>query len=289
MRVFGNIRGTKPGDMFSDRKSLAKAGVHPPLVAGISGSQSEGADSIVLSGGYEDDEDFGDVIIYTGAGGQDKSKKQITDQKLESVNLALAKSKIEGLPVRVTRGYKHSNENSPNSGYQYAGLYRVEDYWKEIGKSGFIIWRYRLVSHPENMIIPEENMEINEYNETNRVVYHSSRVVRDYVKAQNVKKWHKYKCQVCGITIQTRAGLYAEACHIKPLGTPHNGPDTENNILCLCPNHHVMFDNGTFSITNDLTLIGIEGQLTTVKSHIIDKRFIKYHRTHFHDQNGTQS
>jgi len=30
-------------------------------VAGISGSEREGADSIVLSGGYEDDQDFGDL------------------------------------------------------------------------------------------------------------------------------------------------------------------------------------------------------------------------------------
>ncbi|MGN6430905.1 MAG: YDG/SRA domain-containing protein [Gaiellaceae bacterium] len=27
-------------------------------------------DSIVISGGYEDDEDYGDLIVYTGAGGR---------------------------------------------------------------------------------------------------------------------------------------------------------------------------------------------------------------------------
>jgi hypothetical protein len=30
-----------------------------------------GAESIVVSGGYKDDNDFGDVIVYTGHGGQD--------------------------------------------------------------------------------------------------------------------------------------------------------------------------------------------------------------------------
>jgi hypothetical protein len=34
------------------------------------GSQT-GAESIVVSGGYEDDEDHGDTIIYTGHGGND--------------------------------------------------------------------------------------------------------------------------------------------------------------------------------------------------------------------------
>jgi putative restriction endonuclease len=41
------------------------AGVHRPLQAGISGAVSEGADSIVVSGGSEDDRDFGDTIVYT--------------------------------------------------------------------------------------------------------------------------------------------------------------------------------------------------------------------------------
>ena len=132
MRVFGEIDDVVVGDLFDDRKALAKAGVHSPLQAGISGGKDEGADSIVLSGGYEDDEDFGNEIIYTGAGGQHNGK-QVSDQKLERVNLALAKNKIENLPVRVTRGYQHKHELSPDKGYKYAGLYYVEDYWCEAG------------------------------------------------------------------------------------------------------------------------------------------------------------
>jgi hypothetical protein len=31
-------------------------------------------------------------------------------------------------------------------GYRYDGLYRVADAWHEKGKSGFQIWRYRLVA-----------------------------------------------------------------------------------------------------------------------------------------------
>jgi putative restriction endonuclease len=39
---------------------------------GIHGTAKEGADSIVVSGGYVDDRDMGDVIIYTGEGGNDR-------------------------------------------------------------------------------------------------------------------------------------------------------------------------------------------------------------------------
>lgn len=210
MRIFGEIDGISPGDLFDDRKSLARAKVHSPLVAGISGGKNEGADSIVLSGGYEDDEDFGDVIIYTGAGGQ-KNGKQISDQKLDGVNLALAKNKIENLPVRVTRGHKHKHELSPIKGYLYAGLYSVESFWYETGKSGYKVWRYRLIAQgplSTGNIVKEP---ANPYNAPDRKPSTVNRIVRNYQKAKNVKSWYNYKCQVCGTAIETSAGLYAEA------------------------------------------------------------------------------
>jgi hypothetical protein len=54
-RLFGHVRGYPEGSRFESRAELSEAGVHRPTVAGISGSEREGADSIVLSGGYEDE------------------------------------------------------------------------------------------------------------------------------------------------------------------------------------------------------------------------------------------
>src|SRR5690349_8561162 len=107
-------------------------------MAGISGSGLEGADSIVLAGGYEDDEDLDDVIVYAGHGGRDpESGRQIEDQALIRGNMALALNHKTGLPVRVIRGGKFLSSTIPNPGYRYDGLYMVEDCWHEIGKSGF--------------------------------------------------------------------------------------------------------------------------------------------------------
>jgi len=72
-RTFGEISGIIEGQEFSDRVTLAAAGIHKPTQAGISYSEKDGADSIVLSGGYADDEDFGDLIVYTGMGGRDQN------------------------------------------------------------------------------------------------------------------------------------------------------------------------------------------------------------------------
>ena len=60
-------------------------------MAGIHGRESEGSYSIVLSGGYEDDEDDGDEFTYSGSGGRDlsgnkRTAKQSYDQKLTHMN-----------------------------------------------------------------------------------------------------------------------------------------------------------------------------------------------------------
>lgn len=70
---------------------VSEAGVHRPNVSGIHGRQEEGAYSIVLSGGYEDDKDDGETFLYTGSGARDlsgnKRSVQSSDKKLENLNL----------------------------------------------------------------------------------------------------------------------------------------------------------------------------------------------------------
>ena len=68
-RVFGQILTVPVGTTFPSRKMLSQSRVHRPTMAGIAGSGVEGAESIVASGGYEDDLDEGDVLTYTGQGG----------------------------------------------------------------------------------------------------------------------------------------------------------------------------------------------------------------------------
>ncbi len=61
-RIFGEILGVPAGATFADRQALHDAGVHRPVQGGISGSQYEGSDSVVVNGGYKDDEDYGGTI-----------------------------------------------------------------------------------------------------------------------------------------------------------------------------------------------------------------------------------
>ena len=68
--TFGAIPGVVEGERYVDRRGLYEAGVHRQGQAGIVGREREGAESIVLSGGYEDDEDHGDLIIYPVKGAE---------------------------------------------------------------------------------------------------------------------------------------------------------------------------------------------------------------------------
>ena len=112
--MFGHIDRTAVGEIFEDRKHLRASGIHAPTMAGIWGAQ-EGAYSIVLSGGYEDDIDELDYILYTGQGGQDApGGKQVADQQFTKGNLGLRLSCDYGLSVRVTRG--HQIKNGPEKG-----------------------------------------------------------------------------------------------------------------------------------------------------------------------------
>uniref|UniRef100_A0A8C6NZ84 E3 ubiquitin-protein ligase UHRF n=1 Tax=Nothobranchius furzeri TaxID=105023 RepID=A0A8C6NZ84_NOTFU len=163
---YGPIPGVPVGSLWKFRVQVSESGVHRPHVAGIHGRSNDGAYSLVLAGGYEDDVDDGNEFTYTGSGGRDlsgnkRTAEQSCDQTLTHMNRALAlncnvsvndkhgaeaKNWKEGKPVRVVRnckGRKHS-KYCPEEGNRYDGIYKVVKYWPDKGKSGFLVWRYLL-------------------------------------------------------------------------------------------------------------------------------------------------
>ncbi|KAF7663568.1 hypothetical protein LDENG_00206770 [Lucifuga dentata] len=163
---YGPIPGIPVGSLWKYRVQVSESGVHRPHVAGIHGRSNDGAFSLVLAGGYEDDVDDGNEFTYTGSGGRDlsgnkRTAEQSCDQKLTNMNRALAlncnasvndkngaeaKNWKAGKPVRVIRsckGRKHS-KYCPEDGNRYDGIFKVVKYWPEKGKSGFLVWRYML-------------------------------------------------------------------------------------------------------------------------------------------------
>lgn len=246
-------------------------------MAGISGSQPEGADAVVISGGYEDDEDLGAEIIYTGQGGRDEETgKQIADQTLSRGNLGLVITRNRGLPLRIIR--------KVDAGFRYDGLFRVADAWHERGRSGFQVWRYRLLALDGNsgQVGNDYPLPEDEGGQTPpKKISTISRTVRDTKKSREIKQLYDFSCQICATRLIAFGVSYVEAAHIRPLGAPHDGPDTYDNLICLCPNHHVLFDLGGFTIADDLSLIGAAGSLTVHSKHKINIDHLRYHRQHY--------
>lgn len=121
--MLGEISGIEVGQAFPDRRALHDANIHRGLQQGIAGDGS----SVVLSGGFVDDVDEGDLVIYTGEGGRDPvTGRQVGDQQLTRGNAALARNYVAGNPVRVTRGSKLDSQYAPTTGYRYDGLYRID-------------------------------------------------------------------------------------------------------------------------------------------------------------------
>jgi putative restriction endonuclease len=260
------------GTVFPDRRALGASGVHPPFQAGIYGySGGQPAESIVLSEGYVDDVDRSDEIIYTRQGGRDpESGRQVADQSFDRGNIGLARCCEQGIPVRVTR--------RTEGVYRYDGLYQVESYWHETGRDGYRIYRFRLLAtsraeggtptpNPRGSPAPP------------RVEQSTLRVVRESAVARHVKALHGHACQVCGQALEVPGGRYAEVAHIRPLGRPHNGPGTMDNILCLCPNHHVLFDRGSLTIDARNIVQPLGSPLRTIAVHLVGAKNAEYHRT----------
>ncbi|KAI0669923.1 hypothetical protein C8Q78DRAFT_976572 [Trametes maxima] len=160
-KTYGAIPGIPVGTWWETRQACSLDAVHAPWVAGISAGP-QGAYSVALSGGYEDDIDYGDAFTFTGSGGRDlrgtkdkpknlRTAPQSCDQSFDNhYNMALKKSCETKKPIRVIRGYKLDSPYAPAEGYRYDGLYTVEKAWMERGLNpkGYRVCKFALKRLP---------------------------------------------------------------------------------------------------------------------------------------------
>ncbi|KAL9230895.1 hypothetical protein vseg_006187 [Gypsophila vaccaria] len=155
----GAVPGVEIGDIFYFRMEMCVLGLHAQSMGGIDYMSVKGdsgeeplAVGIVSSGGYEDEAEDQDVLIYTGQGGGNYSGKgkqsgEASDQKLERGNLALERSARRQNHIRVIRGIR--DLVNPNIKiYVYDGLYTIQDSWIGKAKSGVSTFKYKLVRIP---------------------------------------------------------------------------------------------------------------------------------------------
>lgn len=127
---------------------------------------------------------------------------------------------------------------------------------------------YRIFSDEQKRkIIIGVSQEVDE--ESIRFIRQISVIPRNSALVKKIKNKYKDTCQICGTRINLRGNVfYSEVHHIKPLGSPHNGPDIIENMICVCPNHHVM-----------LNFFVIPIEKLQLSNHEIKNDFLEYHNS----------
>lgn len=281
--IYGDVPGYPAPREFVNRRAAFVAGVHRQTQAGISGG-ADGVDAICLSDGYSDDSFDGDLISYTGFGGQDpNTRRHVADQQLVRGNLGLVRDYELQRPVRVLVKKSVLTRNRQDTSYLYVGLYVVV-HWDWALRDGFKVLVYQLKSltgQTEAGLIASIATLSGGSDEPVRRDLMTNRIVRDYRVAEDVKELYADTCQVCGTQLRTAAGTYSEAAHIRPLGAPHRGPDVPANILCLCPNCHKKFDGHAITIEDDWRIYDLGAHVGSLKRHprhSISVDHVAYHR-----------
>ena len=180
----GTLPGVPVGTTCSSRAEAFALGLHCHWLGGMVGGKCKLAQrrqkgqplveylvSITSSGGYEGDEDGGDVMTYTGSGGNDMlhDAKQVSDQTFTNKNAQLASSAELGLPIRVIRkqaagsgsGQHGLGPTGRKDEYVYDGLYVCTRYVLQYGISGYVECKYRLERLPGQPPIQSGSVHFN--------------------------------------------------------------------------------------------------------------------------------
>lgn len=114
------------------------------------------------------------------------------------------------------------------------------------------------------------------------------RVIRDTTKTKKLKIYYKNKCQVCKHNVAVN---YSEVHHIWPIS--EGGDDDFDNMIVLCPNHHVMFDLAMikFDEKNYSNVIVLDEKLIKkiyfLKEHKINPKNIEHNNIRIRKIHGT--
>eukprot|EP00253_Pinus_taeda_P015100 PITA_15100 len=246
-QIVGAVPGVEVGDQFRYRIELCIVGLHRQIQAGIDFLKQGNvtlATSIVASGGYEDDIDGGDVLIYTGHGGNNYSgdKRQNKHQKLERGNLALKNCIDRKTPVRVIRGYKQTNtgihenkKGTVNVIYTYDGLYDVQTYWLDKGVSGYSVFKFQLKRQHGQ---PELGLKAVQF-----IGREQKHLIREGLRVKDISggKERKYICAVNTIDEESLPTFFYTTKVIYPYGCkpePPKGCECKDGCLdpskCFC-------------------------------------------------------
>ena len=176
-------------------------------------------------------------------------------------------------------------EKDRNIVYNYVELcfsMMVRDGCFERNKTGDYIGNYSCIHAPKSLTSSQLQFSFEDDTiiPAPRISIVVSRIVRDTKAATSLKELYGSCCQLCKITLCVGEYNYCEAHHLRPLGTPHDGPDCWDNMIILCPNHHVLFDYGV-PVWHEENKVEVGGEFFVLETrHTLKAAYIDYYRQH---------
>ena len=163
--------------------------------------------------------------------------------------------------------------NNKESYYSYPGLQIRKDL--HIANGIRNLDNYKEFSDAEKQLI--EGIQLtsafvhSNTEETVRILREIDIILRNRHLADRVKDLYVNTCQLCLIQLKINENrFYSEVHHIIPLGKPHNGKDNLENMICVCPNCHILLDLKAIKLT--------EASIKLAK-HIISLKSTEYHNS----------
>lgn len=229
------------------------------------------------------DTDQGEIVgIYGDARILDKEKRTKCDgfENNELFSNIAGKKELSLLFPLPLKSSKYSGKKLvPQVGYTYKSVELAEkiiiDEIKELQKAGMRLDEYKklqkiykLITGQEYYFTEDTDSDLKEQEELLPIVtteYNKQQIIeelrkiipktpelvelrgkqykRDNKTIVELKILRDFKCQICNITILKKDNsYYIEAAHITE--KRQKGPETPDNLLILCPNHHKEFDLG---------------------------------------------
>ena len=243
--------------------------------------------------GYEDEFQDDGTVIYTGEGREgrmtyDRGNKAIGDHKENERELHLFEYVTQGI-VEYKGQYECTNwfrEELPDTNDEMRSAIRFElepvEPAVDVGLNSSVDSRSQTDSPDDSTT--EKELEMPDGNATTeRRETTRDDIVRNATLVRKIKRMYNDRCQICGERrLSSPDDGYSEVHHLMALGD--GGPDKPENIVVVCPNHHVDFENGMLSInpeTLEVTHLydsDIDGrELIVEDGHQIGPEYIAYH------------
>ncbi len=113
---------------------------------------------------------------------------------------------------------------------------------------------------------------------TIRVIREIEIILRKKNLVDKIKKLYYNTCQLCETQVVIGENkYYSEVHHIIPLGKPHNGVDSLENMVCVCPNCHIELDFKAIPLNEDML---------KQTRHTISSKSIEYHNSLYRIKKG---